>query len=266
MKINSLLWSRRDPLGIKLRKFEWKIWIICHKVETTKWLKIPRKSCLERGGWIFYFLIRFNIGNTRVWIALYIFHSNRRISLKHFKSWEQQQFTAPKLLLTTKTLVTIIKSGFSLTKIFVVYRESRSRQEVYCSFLYNTSSHSVKNEKFCQRNKNYFLIKSMAVTTCDKTLSVVQDPNCFVAFLILCIHINSTAGAFTLLYFSFVWQLAVQDPHCLCLFWYYSYGLSEMFPRIWYCDMIRKGSTVPWVFNYRNVLFRYAGSYWAESW
>lgn len=65
LKINSLLWSRRDPLGIKLRKFEWKIWIICHKVETTKWLKIPRKSCLERGGWIFYFLIRFNIGNTR---------------------------------------------------------------------------------------------------------------------------------------------------------------------------------------------------------
>lgn len=127
LKINSLLWSRRDPLGIKLRKFEWKIWIICHKVETTKWLKIPRKSCLERGGWIFYFLIRFNIGNTRVWIALYIFHSNRRISLKHFKSWEQQQFTAPKLLLTTKTLVTIIKSGFSLTKIFVVYRESRSQ-------------------------------------------------------------------------------------------------------------------------------------------
>ena len=43
LKINSLLWSRRDPLGIKLRKFEWKIWIICHKVETTKWLKIPSK-------------------------------------------------------------------------------------------------------------------------------------------------------------------------------------------------------------------------------
>ena len=89
-----------------------------------------------------------------------------------------------------------------MTKIFVVYRESRSRQEVYCSFLYNTSSHSVKNEKFCQRNKNYFLIKSMAVTTCDKTLSVVQDPNCFVAFLILCIHINSTAGVFTLLLYD----------------------------------------------------------------
>ena len=42
----------------------------------------------------------------------------------------------------------------------------------------------------------------MAVTTCDKTLSVVQDPNCFVTFLILCIHINSTAGAFTLLLYD----------------------------------------------------------------
>ena len=74
LKINSLLWSRLDPWGIKLRKFEWKIWIICHKVETTKWLKIPRKSCLERGGWIFYFLIRFsNIGNTRVSGLLFIF-------------------------------------------------------------------------------------------------------------------------------------------------------------------------------------------------
>ena len=30
-------------LGNKIEKFEWKIWIICHKVETTKWLKIPCK-------------------------------------------------------------------------------------------------------------------------------------------------------------------------------------------------------------------------------
>ena len=200
LKINSLLWSRRNPLGIKLRKFEWKIWIICHKVETTKWLKIPRKSCLERGGWIFYFLIRLNTGNTRLSGLLFIFSQQPP---HHFKSWEHQ-FTA-QLLLTTKTLVTIIKSGFSLTKIFVVYRESRPGQEVYCSFLYNTSSHSVKNEKFCQRNKNYFLAKSWAVRTCDKSwliLLSVWDHNCFVSVLILFIWIIRNAPSNMILWYD----------------------------------------------------------------
>ena len=135
----------------------------------------------------------------------------------------------PQVLLRTKSLVTIIKSGFSLTKILSCVRAppgDRPGKKFIAASCTIPQVILSKMKSSVSETKIIFWQKA-------KLLELVTSPDWYYCL-----------SGITIV---------------LCLFWYYSYGLSEMLPRIWYCDMIRKGSTVPWVFNYRTVLFRYAG-------